>query len=133
VIIFVRVCVPVRPSGLKNDPETGSLTLPRVLFSLFLTSLAARGQWRSFVLLSVPTPLPRSVTTLYWASCCSRPTVTFGLYFFSLRLLYEVMGRKHTFNVLRRGVRTHTFMRCSLSVPRRRREFSSPALRCEGS
>jgi hypothetical protein len=70
-----------------------ALPLPRVLFSLFSASLVTRRQLQSFVVLSVPTPLPRSVATLYWTSCCSRSTVTFGLHF-SLHLHREPMGRK---------------------------------------
>jgi hypothetical protein len=42
---------------LKATLKPGSPTLPRVLFSFFPTSLAARCQSRSFVLLSVPTSL----------------------------------------------------------------------------
>src|SRR2546421_3478702 len=60
---------------------------PFTLFSLFSTSLAARCQSRSFVLLSVPLPL------FTWTSCYSRSIVTFSFHF-SLRLLHEPMGRR---------------------------------------
>jgi hypothetical protein len=68
----------------NEDKVTLEVTLKVALppssksYSLFSQPLSpptvSRGR---LILLSVSTPLPRSVTTLYWASCRSRSTVTF--------------------------------------------------------
>jgi hypothetical protein len=86
----------------NEDKVTLEVTLKVALppssksYSLFSQPLSPPAVSRGrLILLSVSTPLPRSITTLYWASCCSRSTVTFCPYF-SLRLLHEPMGRKGT-------------------------------------